>query len=142
MQEELEEGCPTLYASEEDRRWMANWLRVGASPAVAYALNRAWYETDLRDLLPAVRVPTLVLYRSISEDEALDVAARIPSARAMRISGDDYFEIYLSPEIVDELERFVAGEEAPFVPESVLTMVMFTDLVGSTERAAQLGDRA
>ena len=76
MQEELEEGCPTLYASEEDRRWMANWLRVGASPAVAYALNRAWYETDLRDLLPAVRVPTLVLYRSISEDEALDVAAR------------------------------------------------------------------
>jgi class 3 adenylate cyclase len=137
----LKEGCPTLYASKEDRRWMANWLRVSASPAVAYALNRAWYETNLHDVLPAVRVPTLVLYRSIGEHDALDVAARIPSARAMRVSGDDYFEIYLSPEIVDELERFVAGEEAPFVPESVLTTVMFTDLVGSTERAAQLGDR-
>ena len=60
----LREGCPTLYASEEERRWFANWLRVGASPAVAYALNRALDETDLSDVLPAVRVPTLVLYRS------------------------------------------------------------------------------
>jgi hypothetical protein len=52
---------------------------------------------------------------------ALDVAARIPSARVTRFSGDDTYPICLSPEIVDELEQFVAGEEAPFVPESVLT---------------------
>jgi hypothetical protein len=48
----LEHGSPTLYASEEDRRWFANWMRAGASPAVAYALNRALLETDLRDVLP------------------------------------------------------------------------------------------
>ena len=138
----LEHGSPTLYASEDDRRWMANWMRVGASPAVAYALNRALLETDMRDVLPAVRVPTLVLYRSSWEDVALDVAARIPSSHVMRLPGDDEFPICLSPEIGDELERFVAGEEAPFVPESVLTTVMFTDLVGSTERATRLGDRA
>jgi class 3 adenylate cyclase len=60
----------------------------------------------------------------------------------MRVSGYDYFGIFLSPDAVDELERFVAGEEAPFIPDSVLTTVMFTDLVGSTERAAQLGNRA
>ena len=140
----LRDGCPSLLSSEEDRRWFANWLRVGASPAVAYAINRALHETDLRDVLPAVRVPTLVLYRSLPEDAALalDVAARIPSARAMRVSGTDYFGIFLSLDIVDELERFVAGEEAPFVPESVLTTLMFTDLVASTERAAELGDRA
>jgi class 3 adenylate cyclase len=142
----LRQGCPTIYSSEEGRRWFANWLRVGASPAVAYALNRAFFETDLRDVLPAVQVPTLILYRRGGrigeEDRALDVAARIPSARAMRVSGSDYFGIFLSPDIVDELERFVAGEEAPFVPESVLTTVMFTDLVASTERAAELGDRA
>ena len=138
----LEWGCPTLYSSEEDRRSYANWLRVGASPAAAYALNRAWSETDLTDVLPAVRVPTLVLYRgSVGEEQALDVAARIPSSRSIRLSGDDFLEISLSLEIVDELERFVAGEEAPFVPESVLTTVMFTDIVGSTERAAELGDR-
>jgi class 3 adenylate cyclase len=87
-------------------------------------------------------VPTLVLYRSSWENVALDVAARIPSSHVMRLSGDDEFPICLSPEIGDELEWFVAGEEAPFVPESVLTTVMFTDLVGSTERAARLGDRA
>ena len=81
----LEHGSPTLYASEEDRRWLANWMRVGASPAVAYALNRALLETDMRDVLPAVRVPTLVLYRSSWEDVALDVAARIPSSRVMRV---------------------------------------------------------
>ena len=137
----LKVGCPTLYENEEDRRWFANWLRVGASPAVAYALNRAFYETDLSEVLPAVRVPTLVLYRRGWEDDAFDVAARIPTARAMRVSGDDYHEIFLSPDIADEIERFVAGEEAPSVPESFLTTVMFTDLVSSTERASALGDR-
>jgi class 3 adenylate cyclase len=138
----LRQICPTLYASEEGRDWFANWLRVGASPAVAYALNRAFFETDLREVLPAVRVPTLVLYRSVREDSALEVAARIPSSRAMRVSGDDPYGIFLSPDVVDELERFVSGEEAPHVPESVLVTVMFTDIVGSTERAAELGDHA
>ena len=89
----LQAGGSSLYSSEEDRRWFTNSLRVGMSPAVAYALNRAFVETDLTDVLPAVRVPTLVLYRSNPEDAALalDVAARIPSARAMRVSGSDYF---------------------------------------------------
>ncbi len=140
----LATGCPTLYADEDYRREFANELRVGASPAVAHALNKAQYETDLREVLPAVRVPTLVLYRQApfaTERDALDVAARIPGARAMRVSGSDYFSLFLSLEIADEIERFVAGEEAPAVPETVLTTVMFTDLVGSTERATTLGDR-
>jgi class 3 adenylate cyclase len=97
-------------------------------------------------VLPAVRVPTLVLYRQgapfEAEDDAADVATRIGLARAMRVSGRDYFGIFLSLDIVDEIERFAAGEEPPSVPESVLATVMFTDLVGSTERAARLGDRA
>jgi class 3 adenylate cyclase len=137
-------GCPTLHANPDDRRWFANSLRVGATPAVAYALNRAFVETDLRDVLPAVRVPTLVLYRQAPFDveaRALEVAARIPGARAMRVSGSDYFGIFLSLDIADEIARFVAGEEAPAVPTSVLTTVMFTDLVGATEQASALGDR-
>ena len=60
----------------------------------------------------------------------------------MQVSGEDYLEIYLSPEVVDVIAEFVAGEEAPEVPESVLATVMFTDIVGSTEHAADLGDRA
>jgi class 3 adenylate cyclase len=99
-------------------------------------------QTDLREILPSARVPTLVLHRaSFAEANALDVAVRIRGARAVRVSGTDYGGVYLSPEIPDEIEGFVAGEEAPAVPETVLTTVLFTDIVGSTTRAAELGDR-
>jgi class 3 adenylate cyclase/pimeloyl-ACP methyl ester carboxylesterase len=139
----LRQLAPTLAADQESREWFANWLRVGASPSVAYALNRAFYETDLTDVLPAVRVPTLVVYRSdVPEPEALEVANSIPSARAVRLAGEDYLGVYLSPEIVDEIESFVAGDRPPVVPDTVLTTVLFTDIVGSTERARELGDRA
>src|SRR5262245_37809250 len=135
--------APTLASSQEAREWFANWLRVGASPSVAYALNRAFFETDLTDVLPAVRVPTLVVYRSdIPEPDALQVADSIPSARAVRLAGEDYLGVFLSPEIVDEIEAFVAGDRPPVVPDTVLTTVLFTDIVGSTERARELGDRA
>jgi class 3 adenylate cyclase len=140
-------GAPSDAGSEEVAEWFANSLRVGASPAVAYALNRAFFETDLRDILPAVRVPTLVLYRehtaaNPTDDVPLDYAGRVPGAQAMRLSGDAYFDLYRSPEAVDEIEHFLAGEGAPDTVDSVLATVMFTDIVGSTQRAAELGDRA
>jgi class 3 adenylate cyclase len=140
----LLEGCPTLYEREEDREWFANWLRVGASPAVAYALNRAFAETDLSEVLPAVRAPTLVLYRrgTAGEEPALEIARRIDGAHCVPVSGTDYFGLFLSLDIADEIERFVQGEQEPEVPESVLATLLFTDLVASTERAAELGDRA
>ena len=107
----LQGGCPTLYAREEDREWFANHLRVGASPAVAYALNRAFVETDLTELLRAVRAPTLILYRhgSLGEEPALEVASHIARARSVPVSGTDYFGLFLSFDIVDEIERFVRG---------------------------------
>ena len=138
----LELTCPTLLSRDEDRLWFANWLRVGATPAVAYALNRAWAETDLHDLLPAVRVPTLVLYRSVMEETARVVARLIPGATALRVSGEDYWGIFLSAEIPEEVARFVEGETPPTVPDTVLSTLLFTDIVGSTERAAELGDAA
>jgi class 3 adenylate cyclase/pimeloyl-ACP methyl ester carboxylesterase len=136
---------PSRFDDEVERAWFANWLRVGASPASAYALNRAWYETDLGEILPAVRVPTLVLYRASSHYEpyALEVANLIPGAKTLTASGTDAGAIYLSPEIPEEVERFVNGETAvPDVPDSVLATLLFTDIVASTERAAELGDRA
>lgn len=137
----LREGAPSLADSEDARVWFANSLRVGASPAVAYALNKAFYETDLSEVLPAIRVPTLVLYRGVMEEGALDFARRIPAAHTVRVPGEDYFADFFPSEIVDEIERFVAGEPTPVVPDSVLATVMFTDIVSSTERAAELGDR-
>jgi class 3 adenylate cyclase len=146
----LGDVTPSLYPNPDEREWFGNWNRVGASPAAAYALHRAWIETDLREVLPAVRVPTLVMYRTIrgggrsakAELEAREVTDLIPSARALRVSGVDYAQIFLSPEIPEEVARFVAQEAVPEVPDSVLATVLFTDIVGSTERAAELGDRA
>jgi class 3 adenylate cyclase len=95
-------------------------------------------------------VPTLVLYRQgapldltrDAEDHARDVASQIRGARLMRVSGRDRFLICLSTEIPDEVERFVAGEPVAEVPDTVLATVLFTDIVGSTEKAAELGDRS
>ncbi len=148
--EMLREIAPTLYRDEEYRRLFANRLRLGASPAVAYAINRSRIETDLREVFPAIRSPTLVLYRDVQIDDdenpvgaALDVASRIPNARAQQVSGtEDWYGMWLSPEFVDEVEQFVEGRDAPQVPDSVLATVMFTDLSGSTQRTAALGDRA
>ena len=138
----LRQLSPGLAEDEAFRNWFANWLRVGASPSMAYAINLAFLETDLMDVLPAVRVPTLVFHRgSIAEPSALEIAAAIPNARAVRLPGEDYLFAFLSPEIPEEIERFVAGEQPPIVPDTVLTTVLFTDIVRSTELARDLGDQ-
>jgi class 3 adenylate cyclase/pimeloyl-ACP methyl ester carboxylesterase len=141
--EVLGETCPTLAATPEGRSWFANWLRVGASPAMGYELNRAFMETDMGEVYTAVRVPTVVLYRDtpLASVEALGAAARIPDARAACVSGHDYWGIFLSPDVAEEIEQLVAGNPTPLVPESVLTTVLFTDIVGSSEHAARMGDR-
>jgi class 3 adenylate cyclase len=140
----VEQTCPTLAATPEGRSWFANWLRVGASPAMGYELNRAFMETDMSDVYAAVRVPAMVLYRDtpLAMPESLAAADLIPGSRKVCVSGHDYWGVFLSPEVADEIEQLVAGEAAPAVPESVLTTVMFTDIVGSSERATALGDRA
>jgi class 3 adenylate cyclase/pimeloyl-ACP methyl ester carboxylesterase len=139
----LAEIAPSLAANEDDRAWFANWARVGASPAAAYALNRIFAETDLREVLPAVRVPTLLLYRGdAQEGNARTVQKRIPDARLVRVPGDDGWGIFLSPEIPGEIERFLSAPEKAPEPDRALVTVLFTDLVGATARAAELGDSA
>jgi class 3 adenylate cyclase len=140
--EMLWEICPTLAENPAEREWFANRMRVGASPAAGYALNRMWSETDLRDILSAIHVPTLVMARGdLGEEGAGPVVERIRNSRYIRIAGDDYWGMFLSPEIVEEIERFVDTLEHAPEPETVLATVLFTDLVGSSERAAELGDR-
>lgn len=140
----LEEICPTLAALPEGRAWFANWLRVGASPAMGYELNRAFMETDMTEVYAALRVPTLVLYRDtpLAGAESIGVADRIPGARKTCVSGTDYWGVFLSPEVVDEIDLLAAGLSAPLVPESILSTVLFTDIVQSSERVAGLGDLA
>ncbi len=126
-------------AGDEFIDWYVTCQRFCASPGAALTFFRVYGETDLREMLPTIRVPTLVLYRRQLRDQMIDLARRIGEARALEIEGTafTYFE-----DMTREVEAFLSGMEAEPVPDTVLATVMFTDIVGSTERAAELGDRA
>jgi class 3 adenylate cyclase len=124
---------------EEFLEWFVTCQRFCASPAAALTFYRVYGETDLREVLPTIRVPTVVLYREELREQMLDLARRIKGARALEIEGSG-FKAFTA--MTREVEAFLSGMEAEPVPDTVLTTVMFTDIVGSTERAAELGDRA
>ena len=126
-------------ADEEFLEWFVTCQRFCASPGAALTFYRVYGETDLREMLPTIRVPTLVLYRRNLRDQMLDLAQRIHGAQALEVEGVGFKGFKA---MTREVERFVSGMEAEPVPDTVLATVMFTDIVGSTERAAALGDRA
>ena len=132
---------PSLAEDEGFLRWHADYLRFAASPGSAAEFFRMLGDTDISDVLPTIRVPTLVLYRARRREAALQAASLIPGAKAVQLAGDD-IPAWLDDEVASEVERFLAGREEAPVPDSVLTTVLFTDIVSSTERAAALGDRA
>jgi class 3 adenylate cyclase len=126
-------------ADDEFIDWFVTCQRFCASPGAALTFYRVFGETDLREMLPTIRVPTLVLYRGQLRDQMLDLARRIKDARAIEIGGEG---LTIFEGMTREVEAFLSGFEAEPVPDTVLATVMFTDIVGSTERAAMLGDRA
>ncbi len=120
-------------------RWWADYHRFAVSPAAAAEFWRMLLATDIADILPTIRVPTLVLYRARRRDAALRVASLVAGARTVQVPGDD-LPVYAGDDVAPAVERFLQGVEEPRVPESVLTTLLFTDIVGSTARANQLGD--
>jgi class 3 adenylate cyclase len=124
---------------DEFNDWYVTCQRFCASPGAALTFYRVYGETDLREMLPTIRVPTLVLYRRDLREQMLDLAQRIQGARALEVEGQGF---KLFEALTREVEAFLSGMEAEPVPDTVLATVMFTDIVGSTERAAKLGDRA
>jgi len=127
-------------ADDEFVDWFVTCQRFNASPGAALNFHRVLGETDLRDVLASVSVPTLVLYGPAQRDEMLDVARRVPDAQSAALPADTLIETF--EDIAREIRAFVEGAQPNDVPDSVLATVLFTDLVGSTERAAVLGDRA
>jgi len=132
---------PSMAGDPAFLRWHADYLRFAASPGAAAEFFRMLHDTDISDVLPTIRVPTLVIYRARRRDAVLRVAELIPGARAVQVPGDDLAP-WTGDEAPAEVERFLSGREEAPVPDSILTTVLFTDIVGSTERAAELGDRA
>ena len=131
--------------------WWARWVRVSASPG---AIEQLWLmntDIDVRRVLPAIQVPTLVIHRVDDQDfkigEGRYLAEKIPSAELVELPSADHGWWVNSDEIVDQAEPFLRGvwdrgEWEPPEPDRVLATVLFTDIVGSTARLAELGDRA
>jgi class 3 adenylate cyclase len=130
---------PALTEEEGFLDWFVWERRLAASPAAAAEFARMATDTDITDVLGSIRVPTLVLHRQTEVHEAHYVADRIPQASVVALGGDGRW-VY-ADDVADALLSFLAGETTPWVPNSVLATVLFTDLVGSTERAVELGDR-
>jgi class 3 adenylate cyclase len=127
-------------ADQEFVDWFVTCQRFCASPGAALIFFRVFGETDLREMLPTIRVPTLVLYRGSMRDQMLDLAGRIRDAQALEVDETSFATAFR--DISREVEAFLSGVHAEPVPDTVLATVLFTDIVGSTERAAELGDRA
>jgi hypothetical protein len=129
---------PTIRSSIA--RW-ARYHRLSASPGAVATILRMMADADVRDVLGAVRVPTLVAHVPGRREEAEYLTARIPHARRFEVPGPD-FAIYLQTEtLLPEVERFVSTLGAADA-ETVLATVLFTDIVGSTEKPAEIGDGA
>jgi class 3 adenylate cyclase/pimeloyl-ACP methyl ester carboxylesterase len=116
--------------------------RNACTPDVARALHDMWIETDVRDVLSAIQVPTLILaHEDLGEvDRAKDVAARIPGSHLVEISGEGFTSPTMEA-MAEEIRRFVGAARTTVEVDTLLSTVLFTDIVGSTERAATLGDR-
>jgi pimeloyl-ACP methyl ester carboxylesterase len=152
------------YAEEVEREWgresdletmapgadeaLTNWwrarARAAASPGAARDLILMNSQIDVRNVLPTIGVPTLVIHRSGDRDsrpeEGRYIAERIPGARFVELAGDAHAPFIDSDQILDEVETFLTGREPVPQPDRVLATVLFTDIVGSTAKAAELGD--
>jgi len=126
-------------------RWWAARARAAASASAARDLILMNSLIDVRHVLPTVQAPTLVLHRTGDLDSRVDegryVAEHIPGARFVELPGDDHVPWIDADQVVDEIEEFLTGARPAPEPDRVLATVLFTDIVGSTQRAVELGDR-
>jgi class 3 adenylate cyclase len=138
--------APTLAQDTGFRRWWGHFERHSVRPGMVGPIFETINALDIRAVLPAIKVPTLIMHRR--GDRLIDVAnarylaANISDARYLELPGDDH--IYFAGDadaLLDEIEEFVTGARGTHDPDRILATVMFTDIVGSTEHAARLGDR-
>ncbi|HXR31864.1 MAG TPA: alpha/beta fold hydrolase [Solirubrobacterales bacterium] len=138
--------APSGKGNPEFERWWARLLRQGTSPAGAIDLMNLYREIDVRATLPAIGVPTLVLHRRddrlVPVRQARYLADRIPGARYVELSGADHLPTVGDQDaLLDEVEEFLVGSRGAHGIERSLATILFTDIVGSTETAARLGDQ-
>ncbi len=136
---------PSLAKDERFLAWWAKYLRSSGSPTTVHALTRMNYEIDVRHVLPSIRVPSLLLHpvrdKVVAVENSRYMAKRIPGAKLIEIDSDDHLAFLVRPnEIPDLVQEFLTGSRGAIDEDQVVKTIMFSDIVGSTELAAQLGD--
>ena len=125
--------------------WFGKMQRNAATPSTWAAFSRMAFDIDVRDVAPSIHVPTLILHavgdRICHVGNARWLAERIDGARYLERPGADHIAWFDPDSIVPDIREFLTGTREPSEPDRVLATVLFTDIVGSTERATQLGDR-
>jgi class 3 adenylate cyclase len=126
--------------------WAGRLERLAASPGTIRRIFDLIGEFDVRDVLPSIRVPTLVMHRAgdtfIKVDHSRYIASKIPGARYVELEGDEnMFSVGDSESLIGEVEEFLTGTRHEREPDRMLATVLFTDICDSTRRAAEMGDR-
>jgi class 3 adenylate cyclase len=143
--------APSTSDDPAIKRWWRRWVRVSASPGAIQALRAMNSEIDVRHVLPAIRVPTRILHRVDDEDTKLAegqyLTDRIPGAELVELQGTDHGWWVNSTQLVTEIKGFLGGlwesrQWDMVESERVLATILFTDIVGSTAKLADVGDRA
>jgi pimeloyl-ACP methyl ester carboxylesterase len=142
----LAERAPSMVGDERYSQWWGRMLRMAVSPAGIAALMAMNNEIDIRHILPAIRVPTLLLHSprdlAIEFGASRYMAERIPGARLVELPGPDHLPWLSDADVViGEVEEFLTGVRHAAEPDRVLATVLFTDIVGATEKASAVGDR-
>jgi class 3 adenylate cyclase len=138
--------APSKATDGRFKQWWARFERLSASPTAAITLMRMNSQIDVRHILPTIRVPTLILHRSgdtrVNVEGGRYLAANIPGAKYVEFPGSDHILWAGNVDsVADEIEEFLIGTHSEIEPDRVLATVLFTDLVGSTTRAEEMGDR-
>ena len=126
--------------------WAGRLERLAASPGTIRRIFDLIGEYDIRDVLPSIRVPTLVMHREhdtfIKVEHSRYMASKIPGARYVELEGEDnMFSLGDSEAVIGEIEEFLTGTRHEREPDRMLATVLFTDICDSTSRAAEMGDR-
>jgi class 3 adenylate cyclase len=143
--EDIEAWAPSLADNRAAIEWLGRYRRAGISPDGVEALFAMFSAIDVRDVLPTLRVPTLVMHRHgdrvVNRRAGEWIAQQIPGARFLDLPGQDHLPWVGDKDVIlEEVREFLTGARVAAEPDRVLTTVMFTDIVGSTEIAASAGD--
>jgi hypothetical protein len=141
----LDIRAPSMIHDQRFCAWWAKFLRASTSPAAAEALTRANAQIDIRDILPTIRVPTLIVHAIGDQSCPIAfgryMAERVPGAKLVEIDSDDHLPwLEGSDDILRAIEEFLTGARHDAGTDRVLSTIMFTDIVGSTEILSQTGD--